>query len=961
MAHNDSGSDLSTHNPAPESPVVDESVTEELTERFRATAEETVPWFYANMPATYLQDTHPSTQRKHLGAIVAARAAGQPLRFTLKDGGGASWTFIHEESKPGTLSRLLQQLPKERPLASAKVHTSQDGDLVVDVFRFRDVDAPVLIRPERYQAAVESCSDHAAAKLDPAGLEQFKKHLSHAPREYAVSVPAERVLRNFALYNQARVSDDIHVELSEEPGGWVRARMAYRVPRPRILFERVVDHFGKRHIDIHRAYLDVFDSGEEVVAVVGIVFKKDQVDVPNMGRELRRLRWADSRALDLFYAIEDWSLSEAELVMGLACLVQARVGAENRYAYSRERVLHMVRTHQGFCRQLAKTLLDSVGGATPPEAGVLAAQYKDLRATIDAETTDPFGRRFLRLLAKAAEATLYCNIHHPNRYGLAYRLDPQFFARENKETPFGVYFVHGRGFNAFHVRFRDISRGGVRVVHPRSFEEFAQESLFHFDEVYDLAFAQQLKNKDLPEGGSKAVVLVEPRESRELSVKSFVDGLLDVLTSEQAKARGVDEYLFLGPDEQITPELIDWIVERAGHRGYPLARALMSSKPSSGINHKEFGVTSEGVVVFLAEALRQVGIEPTKDTFTLKMTGGPDGDVAGNLIRILDREYGNHARWVGIADGSGCAEDPDGLDTAALLELVDAEKAIAEFPREKLGAKGSLHTVDTEEGRRLRNTLYQRVVADAFVPAGGRPQTLHDHNWGSYLSDRGHASSKVIVEGANLFVTAGARKSLSQEGVLVVKDSSANKCGVICSSYEVAANMILPEDVWDEVKPRLVREVLERLRNVASLEARQLFIERHFFPKLTLPELSIRMSECILSVTDALEAKFQKDDSWKAFAHRCLKDHLPAVLMEYGAEQSLEALPPAYLRSMVASSMATRMVYREGIRFFGEAADEDLANIAMRYMEAELLTTKTDHPPNPEATRTQLLSTLARA
>lgn len=43
-------------------------------------------------------------------------------------------------------------------------------------------------------------------------------------------------------------------------------------------------------------------------------------------------------------------------------------------------------------------------------------------------------------------------------------------------------------------------------------------------------------------------------------------------------------------------------------------------------------------------------------------TGGPDGDVAGNEIKILFREYGDNVKIVGIADGSGCAEDPDGLD-----------------------------------------------------------------------------------------------------------------------------------------------------------------------------------------------------------------------------------------------------------------------------------------------------------
>ena len=46
------------------------------------------------------------------------------------------------------------------------------------------------------------------------------------------------------------------------------------------------------------------------------------------------------------------------------------------------------------------------------------------------------------------------------------------------------------------------------------------------------------------------------------------------------------EILYLGPDENITPVDINWVVRRADKRGYPLANAFMSSKPASGINHK---------------------------------------------------------------------------------------------------------------------------------------------------------------------------------------------------------------------------------------------------------------------------------------------------------------------------------------------------------------------------------------
>jgi glutamate dehydrogenase len=50
------------------------------------------------------------------------------------------------------------------------------------------------------------------------------------------------------------------------------------------------------------------------------------------------------------------------------------------------------------------------------------------------------------------------------------------------------------------------------------------------------------------------------------------------------------------------------------------------------------------------------------------------------------------------------------------------------------------------------------------------------------------------VEGANIFITPEARKKLHEEaGVMIVKDSSANKCGVICSSFEISSSMLLSQ------------------------------------------------------------------------------------------------------------------------------------------------------------------------
>ena len=136
----------------------------------------------------------------------------------------------------------------------------------------------------------------------------------------------------------------------------------------------------------------------------------------------------------------------------------------------------------------------------------------------------------------------------------------------------------------------------------------------------------------------------------------------------------------------------------------------MSSKPDAGINHKVYGVTSEGIAVFLDVALRHIGIDPTTDDFTIKLTGGTDGDVAGNMIKILNRDYGTKAKVVGLADGTGCIEDPQGLSHKELLRLFYASLPISSFDPSTLSPEGNFYTTDTEEGIRARNTVSERII-----------------------------------------------------------------------------------------------------------------------------------------------------------------------------------------------------------------------------------------------------------
>lgn len=581
------------------------------------------------------------------------------------------------------------------------------------------------------------------------------------------------------------------------------------------------------------------------------------------------------------------------------------------------------------------------------------ARVRDIRAAIDSDVEESSVTDVLYRMIDIVGHTLKTNVYMQNRYALSLRLDPRVMGEERYAPflPYGVVFVHGRRFNGYHCRFRDIARGGLRLVAPSSPEQLALESARQYDECYGLAFAQQLKNKDIPEGGSKAVCLIDTNDVRHgtrdfvlrKSVKAFTDSVLDLIVdTDETRECIVDYYgkrevLYLGPDENVTPEDINWIVAQAARRGYGTPAAFMSSKPRAGINHKVYGVTSEGVNVYLDVALKRLlGIDPRKEKFTVKMTGGPDGDVGGNEIKILIREYGDNVKIVGIADHSGCAEDPEGLNHDELLRLFREGLCISNFDATHLGSDGVLHTVDTEEGVKARNSMHNRLVADAFVPCGGRPNTIDANNYKQFLREDGTPSSKLIVEGANLFVTAEARQKLFEEaGVSIVKDSSANKGGVITSSYEICAAMLLSEDEFFENKAAIVEEVLAKLRGVAKLEAELLFREAENYGE-PLPRVSQIISNAINTATDALSAALdtlsqeEQDQLLPLF-----RGHLPKTIADLSFDKVHERVPKQYIKNAIASMLASKMVYKEGTRFIDCLPKDKLAETALRYIRKE--------------------------
>ncbi len=933
----------------PENPA---SIIEKVTNSLRLTAEETVPWFLEQMPLMYFQDTDEETQLAHLRAIIAESASGRPIEITLRNDDASEWTFMRPRDYPGVLAELMQNLPWDQTLRAAKIHTAGDGNLVLDTFEFGEP-APFSADHPQYSTKIEETVAYAKEYFPQWTADLIQKYYAACSEDYALTITPLRMSKHWQLVQRLTGTDGTTVEIERESDPSLsRIIVAVSNSTRRSMLQRIATRLSKSGINIHRAYLDSVDDGENGwITLVGCVVQGPDggpIDENSkLWKEIRldllRLKWLDPRTVRLGYDIKELDLTGAEIVTALLDLIYQSLVKKNPYAFNPTRLDTLSRANIDITIAISNLFRDRFNPTNPLGDSAYESQRTTLLERIDNHVDLEDARTMFVKMLDAIHAVKRTNLFIEDRYALSMRLDPSLLSTdERSENPFGVFFIHGRDFNGFHVRFRDIARGGVRAIHPRGVEQFSREQERLYDEAYNLAFAQQLKNKDIPEGGAKAAMLVHPNGRVSRSVKAFVNSILDLITPEETTTSQIvdrlnhNELIYLGPDENITPKLIDWVVDRARRRGYPMPSALMSSKPGAGINHKEYGVTSEGVVVFLDTALRAVGINPDTDTFTIKITGGPDGDVAGNGIRILHREYGDNVKILGIADGSGCGEDPDGLNHDELLRLFNESLPISAFDPSKLGTRGTISSIDDPEGIHLRNTLHDRIECDAFIPCGGRPATIHGGNWKNYLKEDGSPSARIIVEGANLFLTPDARRELSNAGTLILKDSSANKCGVICSSFEIGACMLLCEEEFMEIKDTFVEQVLVRLRELARSESELLARLHQHHPHSPLPEMSIRISKIMSRVSDSLIAHWDSmTDEQQKELQRLVIEHLPEVLVDRVGDLLWTAMPDTYLQWMMAKSLAARIVYREGFEYLETMEDADLSGLALRYLDLE--------------------------
>lgn len=258
-------------------------------------------------------------------------------------------------------------------------------------------------------------------------------------------------------------------------------------------------------------------------------------------------------------------------------------------------------------------------------------------------------------------------------------------------------------------------------------------------ECVALARAMTLKNAaaGLPHGGAKSVIFADPAmppQQKETIIRAFARAIRDL-----------KDYI-PGPDMGTDEIAMAWIRDE-------IMRVVGLPREVGGIPLDEIGSTGFGLSVAaqIAEQFSDVRLKGAR------LTVQGFGAVGRHAARFL-AEKG--AILVAAGDSRGAVTDRNGLDIDSLCALKAQHKSVA----------------DLQGAQRIDSEDLVGVDCDIWIPAA-RPDVIHADNVS-------RLKAKLVLQGANIPVTAEAEKVMHERGILAVPDFIANAGGVIAAAVE---------------------------------------------------------------------------------------------------------------------------------------------------------------------------------
>src|ERR1700719_1502224 len=440
------------------------------------------------------------------------------------------------------------------------------------------------------------------------------------------------------------------------PGGASAARAGLKVfsqSRPISLSERVpvLEDMGFRVVDARTYHIKPEDAAE--------VWFHD-MELESASGEPIDLGALEQRLAACFLVVmgkraESDGYNALVLVAGLGWRDVALIRTISRFLrqirvpYSQGYMWATLRKHCAIAAQIVTlfhTRFDPHLPASDDERAAREAEIASAIATALQAVESLDEARILRHFVNAVQAAIRTNFYQLDRDGQPKDVVATKFSSRKVDgmplpRPLYEIFVYSPRFEAVHLRFGKVARGGIRWSdRPQDFRT----------EILGLVKAQNVKNavivpvgakggfvpKYLPVGGTREAIQAEGIAT----YKIFISTLLDITDNigpgtagvippvDVVRKEGDDPYLVVAADKG-TATFSDIANDIAIAHDFWLGDAFASGG-SAGYDHKKIGITARGAWESVKRHFREMDINLATTPFTVVGVGDMSGDVFGN-------------------------------------------------------------------------------------------------------------------------------------------------------------------------------------------------------------------------------------------------------------------------------------------------------------------------------------------
>jgi glutamate dehydrogenase (NAD(P)+) len=258
---------------------------------------------------------------------------------------------------------------------------------------------------------------------------------------------------------------------------------------------------------------------------------------------------------------------------------------------------------------------------------------------------------------------------------------------------------------------------------------------------------------DLPYGGAKGGVIVDPRElsdrETEHLTRRYTEGIRRMIGPDMDVP---------APDINTGPQTMAWMMDTYSmYSGYVIPDVVTGKPPSIGGTAGRVEATGRGVAITADHAFEFFDRDLTEATVAIQGFG----NVGSVAAKLLDQRGAN---IVAISDVTGGIYNLDGLDIESLETHLERTGGVAGF----------------EGGEPIDNDELLRLDVDVLCPAALENVITTD------VAEELRAN--LILEAANGPTTVAADEILRERDIPVVPDILTNAGGVIVSYLEWVQN-----------------------------------------------------------------------------------------------------------------------------------------------------------------------------